>query len=109
MKTNPSLVSLFEVQVDKISEKYKLDPTSYQEQARSGSNGSMQEEGNKELQLKESKVPRRVPEDQLEDMNLGTKVDPKMVKVSKQLNPPRRLELENCWSIKMFLLGVIGI
>ena len=72
MKSNHSLVSLFEVRVEKILERYKLDPKSYQKQAQSRSSGSLEEEGSSELLLKESKVLRRVPEDQLEDMNMGT-------------------------------------
>ena len=53
----------------------------------------MEEGGINELRLKESKVLRRVPKDQLVEMNLGTEEDPKMVKVSKQLDISMREEL----------------
>jgi len=66
MKANPTLVPLFKVQVDQISEKYMLDHKVYQDQARIEVIQSMEEDEGHELCLWESKMPRRVLEDQLE-------------------------------------------
>lgn len=89
LQANPTLVPLFEVQEEKIKDKYVHSQTQ----------GLMipEDEGEVELpaeaqarweefQLRESKQPQRVPEDAIVDINIKTTKEPRFVKISKTLD-----------------------
>lgn len=89
LDANPTLESLFEVEVEKIKEKY-LQGSAPVPPLEDDEDSLMYEE---EYVLRQSKQPRRVPEDDVVEVNMGTKEEPQTVKISKLLEGKFREEL----------------
>ena len=103
LSRNPELVSLFEVDVVAVLKQYQpQDPSAKQKETGEGSlpeeTGDMpDEEGVAEAERifeQELRRSRRIKEDELLDLNLGTEEEPKNVRVSAKLDKGFRGKLE---------------
>jgi hypothetical protein len=89
LAANPALVSLFEVEVEKIKEQYETGKKPKVELEEDVDSLLYEEE----YLLRQSKQPRRVPEDAVVEVNLGTPEEPQPVKISKLLQGQFRDDL----------------
>lgn len=89
LQANPTLVPFFEVQVEKIKERYihLLSQRLMVPETETTKDLLAEAEARKEeFRLRASKQPRRVPEDVMIDVNIGLPEQPKFVKISKTLD-----------------------